>query len=251
MGFNPEKSRIPVLKRLIPSIKKKLAKLTSHDGFTLKTSNGALFLLNSRNYVDRQIAFYDDFEQAQITYFLGHMSRMGCDLFLDVGSNIGFYSILVAKRKLAPRIVAFEPDIRNRLQFDANILLNHIVGEVDVRPQAVSDRGGSVSFYAAPASSTGQSRVATEGGNITVDCVTLDEAVPETGKRIAIKIDIEGHEPAAIQGMKTLVANNAVLLQVECFPANIAQVTAALADMGMRPIHQIGDDHYFSNITGL
>ena len=62
--------RIPLLKRAIPSIKKRIAKATWQSGYAIRESNGALFLLNYRNFVDKQIAFYDDFEAEQRSYFL-------------------------------------------------------------------------------------------------------------------------------------------------------------------------------------
>lgn len=87
--FDPMKYRIPLLKRLIPSIKKRIAKLTWWDGWAIRRSNGAVFLLNYRNVVDRQIAFYGDFEADQRGYLFSHICDGGSDPFLDVGANIG------------------------------------------------------------------------------------------------------------------------------------------------------------------
>ncbi len=131
--------RIPLLKRAVPSIKKRIAKATWRGGYAIKESSGALFLLNYRNFVDRQIAFYDDFEVEQRRYLFSGLAEHGCDLFLDVGANIGFYSILVANNGLADRVVAFEPDARNRLQMGANLLMNGLVSKVDVVPKAVTE----------------------------------------------------------------------------------------------------------------
>ena len=88
--------RIPLLKRAVPSIKKRIAKATWRSGYAIRESNGALFLLNYRNFVDRQIAFYNDFEVEQRGYLFSSLAEHGCDLFLDVGANIGLYSILAS-----------------------------------------------------------------------------------------------------------------------------------------------------------
>jgi len=246
MKFNPMKHRIPVLKRLVPSLKKRVARARSLNGFCLRKSNGAVFLLNTGNFVDRQIAFYEDFESAQLAYLFAAMRRHGCDLFVDVGANIGFYSVEVALAGLAPRILAIEPDPRNLLQLGANILVNRLVNRITVIPKAVSERAGTVSFRPGTDSSTGQSRIA-EGAPVRIEGATLDEIIPGRDQRLFIKMDIEGHELAALRGMRDCASRNRIFLQVESFPANIAEVTSALAQLGMTHLKQIGDDHYFAN----
>ena len=94
------KHRVPVLKRLYPSFKKRLAQHFWRGGYSVVSSGGAQFLVNYRNFVDRQIAFYDDYEGEQIAYLMNAMNERGCDLFLDIGANIGFYSILIGRTDL-------------------------------------------------------------------------------------------------------------------------------------------------------
>lgn len=250
--FNPMRHRIPILKRLVPSLRKRLARARAHNGFALRASNGAVFLLNSENFVDRQIAFYDDFETKQTAYMFDQMQHHGCDLFIDVGANIGFYAIQVALRGLAPEILAFEPDERNRLQLGANILINRLVGEITILQQAVSSAAGTVVFRPGSETSTGQSRVsrASESnpeGTIALPCVSLDDVVTGTGKRIFIKMDIEGHEHTAIRGMRTCVARHKIFLQVESFASHVDDVKQELDAMAMRHLATIDDDHYFTN----
>lgn len=265
MTFNPMKHRIPVLKRLVPSVKKRLARARTLNGFTLRASSGAVFLLNSENFVDRQIAFYDDFERAQTRYLFDQMQRHGCDLFIDVGANIGFYAIQVVLRDLAAAVLEFEPDERNRLQLGANILINRVIGKISVSGDAVSSTSGTVTFRPASNTSTGQSRVdesrveeswieeggvekkGADAGRAAVSCVALDDVVALGGKRIFIKMDIEGHELSAIRGMKGCAARNKVFLQVESFATAIDRVRSELSQIGMAHVRQIGDDHYFSN----
>lgn len=121
--------------------------------------------------MDRQIAFYDDFEVEQRRYLFASLAEHGCDLFLDVGANIGFYSILVARSGLADRVVAFEPDARNRLQMGANLLMNGLVSTVDIVPKAVTGESGIVDFLPSPDTSTGQSRVGEGAGAIHVEAI--------------------------------------------------------------------------------
>ncbi len=244
--------RIPLLKRAVPSIKKRIAKATWRSGYAIRESNGAWFLLNHRNFVDRQIAFYDDFEVEQRRYLFAGLAEHGCDLFLDVGANIGFYSILVANSGLADRVVAFEPDARNRLQMGANLLINGLVSKVDIVPKAVTEESGVVEFLPSPDTSTGQSRVGRGTGATQVEAVCLDDFMDAAGLgagglRVFIKMDIEGHEPEAVRGMGRLLRNNKIFMQVESFPENVVGLAESLAGYGLARCHQIGDDHYFSN----
>ena len=157
MTFNPMKHRIPILKRLVPSLRKRLSRATSHNGFALRASNVAVFLLNSENFVDRQIAFYADFEREQTRSLFKQMKARGCDLFVDIGANIGLYAVQVALRGLSAEVLAFKPDERNRLQLAANILINRVIGKITVCDQAVSSSSGTVAFSPASDTSTGQS----------------------------------------------------------------------------------------------
>src|SRR5437667_10987689 len=129
--FNPMRRRIPVLKRLIPSIRKWVARMTWTDGFGVVRSRAARFLVNYRNYVDRQIAFYDDYESEQIAYLLEAIRHYGCTTFVDIGANIGFYSVHVAGETSVSRLSAFEPDPRNVDQLRANLFLNGLSTRVE------------------------------------------------------------------------------------------------------------------------
>lgn len=233
-------------RRLATSIRRRLNRWTAVNGFVLRRRQGLALLLNPANYVDRRLDFDGWFEPAQTDFFFAEMGGRGCDVFLDVGANIGLYSVIAASRSLAPRVIAFEPDARNRLQFGANLLLNGVHDRVEIRAEAVSDGDGVRRFAPAPASSTGQSHIVTEGG-LEVRAVTLDAAVPVADRRIFIKMDIEGHEPAALAGMKTLAARNRIFLQVEAFGERADEIAALLAPMGLVFVRRIDSDSYFAS----
>ncbi len=239
--------KLPVLKRLYPSLRKRWAEIFWKDDFAVVRSRGALFLANHRNFVDRQIAFYGDYEAAQTTYLTAAMEVHGCDLFLDIGANIGLYSIRAAKAGHAKRIVAFEPDPRNRDQFAANILMNGLSGRIEVAPMAVSNRNGPVGFTFFPETSTGQSRIDECGGTDKVNAVRIDDVVDLTGGTLFAKIDIEGHEAAAVEGMANTIKANRVFLQIESFPDQLENLSNLLTEHGFTRRHNIGDDHFFAN----
>lgn len=235
---------VPALKRLVPSLMKARARRKWPNGWTVAEAHGGLFLLNWRNYVDRQLLFFDDFEDEQLDRFIGGMKERGCTAFLDVGANIGYYTVVVAQAHPC-WIVAFEPDPRNLQQLRANLFLNRMSERVEVRAEAASDAPGQVSFEVWPDGSTGQSRVS-DKGTLSVPAVRLDDVLDFKGQSLAIKMDIEGYEQVALAGMTRLLADNDCWIQLESFGHNLPAVTALLESLGYRKVATIADDHFFA-----
>lgn len=241
--------RIPILKRLVPSMRKRIAQLTWTDGFAIVRSGDSRLLVNYRNYVDRQIAFHGDFEAEQLAYFLERIRRYGSTTFIDVGANIGFYLVRVARCMPAARLIAFEPDARNHDQLRANVFLNGLSTRAEIHRMALSDRAGKVAFEAYADTSTGQSRVSKSSTGIEVDAARLDDLLDFSGQSVAIKVDIEGHEVPAFQGMRGLLGRNRCFVQAEIYPQSLAHARSLLGEIGYRETHAIGHDHYFLNFT--
>lgn len=239
--------KFPLLRRLVPSLKKRWAKHTAPKGYILRMSQGALFLLNYRNFVDRQIAFYGTFENRQFDYFAQEMAQQSCDLFCDIGANIGYYSVLVAHRKLAHKILAFEPDERNLRQFMANTLMNGLVGHIDIVAKPVTSCSGPIRFTPSSDQTTGMSHVGDGPGSQQIEGVALDDMLNVSGRCIFMKIDIEGHELEALQGMEKLLKSNRIFLQIESFRSNAVALEKKMHLLGYRHCLQIDDDHYFRN----
>lgn len=252
-NFNPMQHRIPFLKRWVPSFRKRLAKATWTGGFRVIERQGALFLVNWRNFVDRQIAFYGDYERPQLTWLQAAMARHGLRTFIDVGANFGLYSAILARHGSVDRVIALEPDPRNVSQLQATILMNGLHGMVTVHAVAASDRAGVVPFLAFDAGSTGQSRVALPGDTATLDvpATRLDDLLAFRGDALALKIDVERHEVEALDGMPDLLAGNTCLIQIEVGDDTVAAVQDRFAKLGYRQVHRIDDDIYFTNIAGL
>lgn len=237
---------IPVLKRLVPSVRKRIAAVTWPGGFKIVRRHGILLLLNYRNYVDRDLLFYGHYERDQIDAVTSAMLRHGCDIFLDIGANIGLYSLVTATRRLAGEVIAFEPDTRSLRALQANLLINGIADVVEVRPIALSDHDGVVRFTPDPGTSSCQSRVSADGA-VTVSCAKLDTQLPIAGKRLFLKMDIEGHELSALDGMRHVLECNRCFLQIESFGPNPPALEELMRQLGYQRRGQIGYDHYYAN----
>lgn len=215
---------------------------------------GILYLLDGRNYIDGRILRDGVYEGPSVEAFCAAVREHRCTLFLDVGANIGVYTLAVLRQTPCATAICFEPDPRNRNQLAATVFLNDLDDAVTIRPDAVSDHDGTARFYAqrdAANPSSVKSRLTpfdAEGETaleIEVPLVRLDSAVPVSGQRIAVKMDIEGHEAAALRGMAGLSAANTVLLQIEAFPENFPEVERILvAEQGYRLLDRLTTNDY-------
>jgi len=124
------------------------------------------------------------------------------DLFVDVGSNVGFFACLA--RSMGLHVVAVEPLPKNQKHLFANLLANGWK-DVEVFPLGLSESSGVATLYGA--SSTGASLIGSWAGasqlfHRTIALSTLDILLGErfTGKKIFIKIDVEGFEYPVLKG---------------------------------------------------
>jgi len=120
--------------------------------------------------------------------------------FLDIGANIGVYSLWVAAT-CGPqvRIEAFEPDgeLCERLRFN---LTNNQLKQVHLNPIALGDHEGEVRLISG-AGNKGENRVESTGEGTAVPMTTLPAFLARAGiARIdALKIDVEGHETDVLE----------------------------------------------------
>lgn len=237
----------PVLKRLIPSLHKRMVKLVWPDGQGVVRREGALFLLNLEYTCDRFILTEGVDEPGQRAYFFDNLRRHNCDVFIDIGANIGTYTVFAGLKTDCKAIYAFEPSPSCYDRLRTQLMLNHLTRKVTTYQAAVSDQKGTVSFAIDPRGNHLFSKIAADEPNIcTVPSVRLDDEVKLSDHRIAIKMDIEGHELVALQGMLTLLRSNDCFLQVECWPQNTAAFIAAMKAEGYELLHRIDEDYYFA-----
>ena len=132
---------------------------------------------------------------------------------LDVGANLGLYSLSMAHAVgAAGQVCAFEavPDTARVL--GRSVELNGM-RNVEVRAQAASDRAGRVALVLDERSEENAIAPAGRGGP-EVDAVTLDEALASAAVDF-IKIDVEGHEKAVVRGAEGLLRAQSPLVMFE------------------------------------
>jgi FkbM family methyltransferase len=147
---------------------------------------------------------------------------------VDVGANIGAFSLYQALNKGAGRVIAFEPSPAVFSRLAKNVALNN-ASNVRLVNAAVGDAPGHLSF--AEGAMSINCKVA-PNGPIKVRCVTLDEELADIPRVDFLKIDTEGYETQVLRGgAATLGKTLAVVCELH-FPGEKQELDAILYPAG-------------------
>lgn len=138
--------------------------------------------------------------------------------FVDIGANVGCISFLAA-RLVGPagKVIAVEPNRDNLQLLYAGIVLNEF-DNVRVLPYAASN---TCTIFALTGGTSNTNVVSPDPGKESrqyVQSVVLDEELAQLAAIDFVKMDIEGHEPLALQGFATLIRKHRPLLLTEFNP---------------------------------
>jgi len=168
---------------------------------------------------------YDVYEPIE-TEIIKKMVKHG-DTVLDIGAHIGYYTLILAKLVgKSGKVFAFEPNPDNFALLKKNIELNGYQNVV-LEQKAVINKTGKSELHLCK-DNTGDHRISWTGDGrekIDVDAVRLDDYFSEYDENINfIKMDIQGCECLALQGMSAfLQKNNNVAIVMELSPELIKQ----------------------------
>jgi FkbM family methyltransferase len=141
------------------------------------------------------------------------------DCCLDIGANIGFYSIFSSKIVGSRgQVHSFEASPKIAKFLEDNIELNKL-SNVHIHNIALSDAPGEISFFESSGDHLGISSMRDVGNHrsheIKVRADTLDSIIDEIPQVKLIKIDIEGAEMLALKGMTGLLERDKPFLILE------------------------------------
>jgi FkbM family methyltransferase len=146
------------------------------------------------------------------------------DTVYDIGANIGYVSLSLAKRVgPAGKVIAFEPVPRNIEAFRQNIEINGLTN-VQLLEVAASTLAGEAVIRIAENPATASlvwHRNDPSATEFHIKTVSIDELVEagELSYPKFVKIDVEGAEGAVLQGMRRTLAAARPVLFVECSEA--------------------------------
>lgn len=219
-------------------------------------AQGARFRINNVDLIDRHIGWDAMWEPVQMERLAGLCRERRFDLFLDIGANTGFYSVMFAIKHLTPDVIAFEPDPRNRTRLIDNLRLNRLEHAVKVMPYALGDRKQTARLTQSAEENRGESWLDHEdqpAGSVTleVDERRFDDEFVIKGKDLIVKMDVEGYEFRTLAGMERTLRENRCFLQVELYSPHIERLKNLFAGFGYRYLDTFEIDHYFTNIPDL
>lgn len=168
-------------------------------------------LLTKRKVASREL-YWTGLHEFHDMAFVAHCLRPD-ELFLDVGANVGAFSVMAAKVCQA-RCIAFEPVTTSCDLLMRNIQLNGIGDRVEVQRCAVGGQIGQVFV----SSDLGARNMVTDNRAVgqAVEQIALDSLADDGLKPKIIKIDVEGYETNVIKGAaKTLSTSSLLALLVE------------------------------------
>lgn len=187
--------------------------LNDLSGHRSVTRVGLRWELDMRHNIDRRLYAIGSYESATIRAARG-LLRPG-DTVLDVGANIGTFSLPLARAGFG--VVAVEPASDTGERLRRHITMNGLTDQVHVEQLALGTSAGSVHLRVGQSSDVGL-RTTTGTSDIieTVSTQRGDQLVSDLGIRPAlVKVDVEGGELDVVRGLtSTLPSVRAVIVEL-------------------------------------
>lgn len=152
------------------------------------------------------------------------------DTIIDIGGNIGIYTLTLAKRVQGGKVITFEPDPKNFARRSEHITMNPGLNVV-ARNMGIGDEETTHRLYQVVDSNSGMNRIVT--------AVDMKSQFPYTDVRVAplsvglrdipvdridvIKIDVEGFEGAVLRGSEDVIRRYKPILFIELNDDNLLE----------------------------
>ncbi|MGC1708711.1 MAG: FkbM family methyltransferase [Nitrosotalea sp.] len=226
-GGNIHVSEIPSLMK--NSDEYKILKHMEKVGRGPIKTNGITMYLNPK---DKAVSYYlsrdgmwEPFETELMKKFFNKTTN-----FIDIGAHIGYYALICASVANQGSVLSFEPEEENYKILKENITLNNFENVIAL-DYAISNKNDTIDLYLSNEGNTGDNRffpndfreITEKRKQIKVKCITLDSYLLQHKiEPDVIKMDIQGSEFLALQGMeKTIKSSNKLVLFTEFWPHGI------------------------------
>jgi FkbM family methyltransferase len=260
-------------RKIVRSLRKRYCETVEFLGFrrVLVRACGAYFLVDRTDQIQAAIAAHATWEPNSLNRLVRVARRHRFNHFVDIGANIGFYAIVLAKHQMADHILAIEP-----LPDNYRILLRHIalnrLHNVQAFAFALGDHNGKILITEGPYGNRSNGMIDPEDSGATayefkaesavadpphsraqhlVDQARFDDRFSLRSQSILFKLDVECTELDALAGMSRTLRDNQCYLQVEAMEAHSEAIAHLLKEHGYSYAGNLGDDHYFTNIASL
>ena len=250
--------KLPILKRLIPSLGVRLLSILKKNRGYFKINNIKMFL-DFLDPIDRQIILTEEYEHEEFVIFSKFIKDNSIDNFIDIGANCGFYTFHLSN---ILNVFAFEPNLEAYEKLEKTLKKNTTFKDrVKLYPFGISEKNSvlkmktKVKFGYVQTGGSSVSNPIEEIGHelFEADFKIGDEILKLNNQKLAIKIDVERHELSVLKGFVNLLNNNDCLIQIEIFEKNFKEVDQFLKDNKFSKISSFDErsNYFYSNFINL
>jgi FkbM family methyltransferase len=171
---------------------------------------------------------------------------------LDVGTNIGWTLMNLAKKSESGRVFGFEPDPVNHRRCAENLSLNSM-SNVTLFEFGLSDVNARMGIEVRTPSNRGGNRIAKPVENeLTVEVMRLDdlEFVKTIDRIDLIKIDVEGYEVNVLKGARSVLIKHHPALFIEVDDNNLRQLGYSAAEL-LTFLTEVGYKNFVTAYDGV
>lgn len=224
-----------------------------------KTNRGLFMSLPGEDLsITPEIAINGTYEEKELKFLERNLK--GGDFFIDVGCNVGVFSLL-AGRLVGPFGRVFSYDANNDVLFHLkkSLVMNWMHDRVEVKNNAIGEKKGRLILEYSSLCLGGASHNLDQDsvfhksteflGKIRkteVDVVTLDSEFPLGLEIKILKIDVEGHEFSVLAGAAELIKKRAIkfiLLEL------LEEVASSLHGENIKKVNEIIKSGYSLNVV--
>ncbi len=194
-------------KLFLPFLPKKI-KIPPSYQITIRTDSGNVKIRTNQTSYLTQLLFWNGYKHFEYSEIFEQLAKEVTH-FLDIGANIGYYSLLAAKTNKNITVFAFEPALGPKHYLNENIKVNGFENNITPVNVALSHETGLIDFYEVAnkkykylkynLAGEGNAGTKTTSRNFiknTVKAMTLKQfiATEKLNKIDLIKLDTEGTE---------------------------------------------------------
>jgi FkbM family methyltransferase len=195
-----------------------------------------------------RLYYQKNWESSVLPWFTFFSRTSG--VIVDVGANIGLYSLLAIKANDRAEVYAFEPNPNNVDRLKVNLGLNKAEDRIKILPYATGAGDGEVQLYL-PAESRISDVSSVYGSHtrsfndfehtsMTVRSVSLDSFFGDSGRKIdLVKIDVELYELYVLKGMTKILLKDRPIVFCEIFNDVIKRKLNPMLDADIHSGHTL------------
>lgn len=192
----------------------------------IKTKRGYLLNAFAGDSITREAQKKGEYDSNTLDSLSEVLAKIQPDVSLDVGANIGNHALVIARH--SRKLIAFEPI---RFVFDvlkSNLQQNH-TNNAKAEHLGLSDRKAVCEIFIPQNGNLGSSSIETkagEGERLQINTATGDDYLAQycsDAKVDFIKMDVEGHEFSAMQGLRETITLHQPLMLLEWKSDQVAQ----------------------------